>query len=556
MKKAILNTLFFILGLNLTYSQTTIGLIQRNTGSLDDGYVLFAPTGGTNTYLIDKCGKQVKSWASAYRPSQSCYLLPDGTLLRPGNANNTTFNAGGKGGIIQKIDWSGTVTWSYTISSTSECQHHDIKALPNGNVLAIVWESKTNTQAIAQGRNPALTTTTVWSEKIIEIQPSGLTGGTIVWEWHLWDHLVQDFDNAKPNYGVVASSPQLINLNYSASSNTTIGQDWIHLNSIDYNPTLNQILLSSHSFEEVWIIDHSTTTAEAASHTGGNSGKGGDVLYRWGNPQAYSNGTVANQKLFGQHNASWIESGLPYQNEIMIFNNGNGRTGGNYSTVEIINPPVSGFTYSATLPYLPTTTSWIYNAGNSATLYAQNVSGSQQLSNGNVLFCNGPSGVFKEVSSTGATLWEYVNPVNGTGIINQGTAPTQNLAFRCTFYPKNFAGFTGKTLVAGSTIENSNTVSTSCNFNSVGITKNTSDETIQIYPNPANEFITIKMQDVSKENLKIEVVDVTGKLVQETNVNQAEAEIILNIKTLTTGIYLIKINGANQSFTKRIVITD
>lgn len=199
--------LLLILITNNSFGQTTVGLMQHSSGTLDDGYILFAPIQNTTTYLIDKCGRQVKTWPSTYRPGQSCYILPDGTLLRSGNTNNTTFNAGGKGGIIQKIDWNGNVTWSYTVSSTLECQHHDIKALPNGNVLAIVWESKTNSEAIAQGRNPALTTTTVWSEKIIEIQPTGLTTGTIVWEWHLWDHLVQDFDNTKSNYGVVASNP-------------------------------------------------------------------------------------------------------------------------------------------------------------------------------------------------------------------------------------------------------------------------------------------------------------------------------------------------------------
>ncbi len=533
-------------------SQTTVGLIQRNTGSLDDGYVLFSPTGGTSTYLIDKCGKQVKSWASAYKPGQSCYILPDGTLLRPANANNTTFDAGGKGGIIQKIDWDGNVIWSYTISSAVECQHHDIKALPNGNVVAIVWESKTNTQAIAQGRNPALTTTTVWSEKIIEIQPVGLTGGTIVWEWHLWDHLVQDFDNTKPNYGSVASNPQLLNLNYSASSNTTIGQDWIHLNSIDYNPTLNQILLSSHSFDEIWIIDHSTTTAEAAGHTGGNSGKGGDVLYRWGNPQAYNNGTVANQKLFGQHNAYWIENGLPYQDQIMIFNNGNGRTGGNYSTIEIISPPVSGFTYSTTLPFLPNNTSWIYNAGNTNTLYAQNISGSQQLSNGNVLFCNGPSGVFKEVSSTGTTLWEYVNPVNTTGTINQGLVPSQNIVFRCTFYPKNYSGFVGKILTGGSTIENVNTVSGACNFNLLDIGEVTSNETADLYPNPTKDFIKLIFNNNAFKNVKL--LSLFGEIMYSADV--CTKDVSIPVASYSKGFYFVEISEGNSRRIFKIIVTN
>jgi Arylsulfotransferase (ASST)/Secretion system C-terminal sorting domain len=459
MKKHLLHVFLLISALPHIIAQTTVGLLKHDAGTLDDGYVLFAPIGSNTTYLIDKCGKQVKTWPSTYRPGQSCYILPDGTLLRPGNANNNTFNAGGRGGIIQKIDWNGNVIWSYTISDATKCQHHDVKALPNGNVLVIAWESKTNMEAIAQGRNPSMVPATVWSEQILEIEPVGANGGNIVWEWHLWDHLVQDYDATKPNYGVVNLNSKLINLNYKASAVTA---DWIHFNSIDYNQALDQILVSSHAFNEVWIIDHSTTTSQAASHIGGNSGKGGDILYRWGNPLAYNTGTTT--QFFGQHNAQWIQNGFPYQNQIIVFNNGNGRTGGNYSTVEIIDPPVSGYNYTNTLPYLPNTTSWIYNSGNPNGLYAQNISGAQQLSNGNVLFCEGPAGVFQEISSTGTLLWEYVNPVTNTGILSQGTTPSQNLVFRCNFYPSNYAGFVGKILAPGSTIENTNANTAVCNL--------------------------------------------------------------------------------------------
>ncbi len=107
--KKIYFSIVFLIGLFQVNSQT-VGLTQHDAGTLDDGYVLFAPNTSNTTYLIDKCGKQVKTWNSTFRPGQSCYILPDGTLLRTGNTNNTTFNAGGKGGIIQKIDWNGTVT--------------------------------------------------------------------------------------------------------------------------------------------------------------------------------------------------------------------------------------------------------------------------------------------------------------------------------------------------------------------------------------------------------------------------------------------------------------
>ncbi|WP_309641577.1 aryl-sulfate sulfotransferase [Flavobacterium sp.] len=540
---------FFALFLTslLNSNAQTVGLTQHNAGTLDDGYVLFAPNNANTTYLIDRCGRQVKTWNSAYKPGQSVYLLEDGTLLHTGLTANTTFNAGGKGGIIEKIDWNGNVIWSYTISDATKCQHHDAKMLPNGNVLVIAWEKKTNTEAFAFGRNSTLVPAVLWSEQILEIQPIGATGGNVVWEWHLWDHLVQDFDASKPNYSTIASNPQLLNVNYGASATVS---DWIHMNAIDYNPTLDQIVVSSHNLSEIWIIDHSTSTAQAASHSGGNSGKGGDFLYRWGNPQAYNNGTAADKKFFGQHNIHWIENGLPFENQLMVFNNGLARTGGNYSTVEIINPPVDGYNYTATLPYLPTSPSWIYNSGNPNNLFAMNISGAQQLSNGNVLICNGPSGIFTEVNNAGTTLWKYINPV-GTSIANQGSTPTQNMVFRCSFYPSNYSGFSGHILTTGNTIENSNVVSSSCNLTLA--TNDYTDNQIQIFPNPASDFIKIQINQ-NKGNLKIDLIDMVGKVIQSEIALAENNTLVFKTDAVSNGVYFIRINDNNLVKTFKVII--
>ena len=61
----------------------TVGLQLHSAGSADDGYVLLAPIAYTRTYLMDKCGREVHRWSSAYRAGQAAYLLPDGSLLRP-----------------------------------------------------------------------------------------------------------------------------------------------------------------------------------------------------------------------------------------------------------------------------------------------------------------------------------------------------------------------------------------------------------------------------------------------------------------------------------------
>ena len=111
MKIVFKSFLVFLSFANNLFSQATVGLLQQGVND-QPGYVLFAPIGYTKTYLIDKCGYEVHSWPSTYRPGNSVYFLPDGNLLRTGNTLNTTFSGGGKGGIIEKIDWNGNVIWS------------------------------------------------------------------------------------------------------------------------------------------------------------------------------------------------------------------------------------------------------------------------------------------------------------------------------------------------------------------------------------------------------------------------------------------------------------
>ena len=168
--------------------------------------------------------------------------------------------------------------------------------MPNGNILVLCWEYKSSIDAIMAGRDPsALADNELWPTYIMEVQPQGNNGINIVWEWYLWDHLVQDFDPSKPNYGVVANQAELLDINFYSGNGK---KDWLHCNSIDFNAQTDEIVISSRTLSEFYIIDHSTTTVEAASHSGGNSGKGGDFLYRWGNPQGYDNGISVNQELF------------------------------------------------------------------------------------------------------------------------------------------------------------------------------------------------------------------------------------------------------------------
>ena len=376
-----------------------------------DGYTLFAPMRSHSTYLINNSGEIIQIWDSNYPPGDAVYLLENGILLHtafPGF--NPTFMAGGIGGRVELLDINSNVLWEFRYSNDQYCLHHDVEMLPNGNILMIAWEYKTYAESIAAGRNPDLLFSgEMWPDHIIEVEPTGTSGGNIVWEWHVWDHLIQDYDPSKDNYGVVADHPELIDINFIG--NLILNGDWNHINSIEYNEEFDQILLGVNMFSEIWIIDHSTTTVEAASHSGGRYGEGGDLLYRWGNPRAYRAGGFEDQKIFHTHDAQWIESGCPGEGNILFFNNGQGRPEGDYSSVEEIIPPVDSngnYSYQPGLPYGPEDSIWEYFADNPSDLNAIIMSGTQRLPNGNTLICDGTMGIFYEVTYEKEIVWEYV----------------------------------------------------------------------------------------------------------------------------------------------------
>jgi predicted outer membrane repeat protein len=389
------------------------------------GYNLFAPLNSTNTYLMDNAGRTVFTWRCAYTPGQACYLLTNGLLFRTGRYQATTNfgNTGGMGGIVQLIDTAQVVRWEYICSSSNVQQHHDALLLPNGNALLVAWQRKSYAEAEAAGRNPALLGAgELWADSLLEVRTND---NAIVWEWHLWDHLVQDFDNTKLNFGVVSNHPELVDVNFGG---TALNADWTHINAVSYIPERDQLLVSVHNLHEIWVLDHSTTSAEAAGHAGGASGRGGDLLYRWGNPRAYDTGTTNSQRLFSQHNITSIPAGYPGAGRFLVFNNGGGRPGGNFSSVDEFIPPLTpAGLYSNTLgvAYAPTGSVWRYTDATPTNFYAANISGAQRLPDGNTLICDGPAGRFFEVNGHGDTVWSY---------------DYAGQVFRVTRYPTNYPG--------------------------------------------------------------------------------------------------------------------
>ena len=364
--------------------------------------------GQPTALLIDEAAQPVHTWNLVNPPGVSSYLDANGDILRA--YNDGSGGGVGAGGAIERRRFDGTLLWDYTPSVAGQ-QHHDIQELPNGNVLLVVTDVLTAQDIVNLGRDPAITTGPWNSERILEIQQTGPTSGQIVWEWRAIDHLVQDFDPSAPDFDVVAARPERIDVNYPANPATTL---WLHINGIDYNEQLDQIVVSCRNWSELWVIDHSTTTGEARGSTGGDQGKGGDLLYRWGNPAAYD--TAGPQQLANQHDVQWIRPGLPGAGNLLCFNNliGLVRGIGNASAVTELAPPVSPTGAYALTPgqaYGPAAPVWEYLAPVPTDFYSAIVSSAQRLPNGNTLVHSGQGNRSFELGLNDQIVWEVPVPM-------------------------------------------------------------------------------------------------------------------------------------------------
>ena len=222
---------------------------------------------------------------------------------------------------------------------------------------------------------------------------------------------------------------------------------------LEYNPELDQIIISSPDLDEIFIIDHSTTTEEAAGHTGGRWGKGGDYLYRWGNPLIYGRGDTLDRKLGGQHDVQWIDKGLPGEGNILVFNNNVPNVERGFSSVLEIKPPLNNLTYEITdgNAFGPEEPSWKYIAADTFSFVSPFISGAHRLSNGNTFICQGPKGRFFEVTPSGEVVWDYMTPYSGDFRMPDGTLPQPvgglvYATFRATHIPVDHPAIQGKDL--------------------------------------------------------------------------------------------------------------
>jgi hypothetical protein len=355
-----------------------------------EGYTFFPAGSKCNLYDINK--KLVQSWTCQSTIANNAWLLRDSSVV-VSLSDQGEWDSGGYqlGGRIQILTWDGTIVWDYLFRSSTHIPHHHLEPIYRTN---------------NPNEKPSflLISYTPFGDKITELKPTGATTAEILWEWVATDHTAPT--------GAGVNKPHLLDLRLGLFYGGE--PDWMHANWVSYNRRVDQIIIDVKNFNEILVIDHNITTAQARGHTAGRYGKGGDILYRWGCPANY--GVSGTQYFTQQHGGSWISdtmlgtnTPLPGAGNILAIDNlgkkvveikppGN-RTG--------VYPRGTGMAFGPAAPLWSCAVSDL----------AVNEGSVQRLPNGNTLICTGganwgvggSSSRIIEVSPAGQTVWSMSN---------------------------------------------------------------------------------------------------------------------------------------------------
>ncbi len=488
--------------------------IALNTPEALRGYALVENF--SSNYLVDNCGKVVHEWSNVSDTDLHAKLLPTGNLMYI--RNNTIYETRWDGShevVIQNFD------------NNLEFVYEVIK-LPNGNYLSLGRRGLNFSGFQDLGYPTNLGNPSV-VDVVIELDKDS---GEIVWEWNISDHVIQERDSTLPNYGKLSENPGKLNMDAISDYDWEFYESFM-INGMDYNPELDQIALSVRKIGEVCLIDHSTTTEEAKGSTGGVHGKGGDIIYRWGNPQNYDQGTASDRTLYFQHNPNWILHG-EHKGKMICYNNRLSTPWPTYSSAPIFDPvkDADGFYVKneneAFMPILPELK---YDQVSTGTeFYSGYTSAAKYLSNGTLMITEGVNGRIMEVDVDGSLLWEYIVPDVG-------------YVFRTEKYALDYPAFDGQNFVAGETIEFPPS-SYDCTDFATDV-KDLPDGEKMISLSYVDDFQTARIVSNSNVAYTYKVYDANGKLL--INNNNPVIENTIDLNQWVSGIYYFQaIDEKNQ----------
>jgi hypothetical protein len=210
-------------------------IVTNNTSDEEQGILItpITPIKKVNSFglvhLIDKQGLVLKEWKLDITPLNS-KLDSRGFLFILGEKEKVEKTTNGIYRHFQIRDKQNKIIWSYF----NKGLHHDFKILPNGNILFLVYSPQSPSLLKGKQKGKKLYKNKLWTEKIIEINPST---NEVTWEW----------ESHK-------------NIDLSKLRHISNRGDMFHANSIDYIDKFHStgkpaIMMSARTTSTVYIID-------------------------------------------------------------------------------------------------------------------------------------------------------------------------------------------------------------------------------------------------------------------------------------------------------------
>ena len=86
----------------------------------------------------------------------------------------------------------------------------------------------------------------------------------------------------------------------------------------------------------------------------------------------------------------------------------------------------------------------------------------------------------------------------------------------------------------------------------VGLEESTLNNLL-VYPNPANEMVMVDLTNIQEKVTEIQLVDLTGRVIQTEKVQENIKVYSMNISGLAKGTYTVVCKGINLSSTTRLI---
>jgi len=78
---------------------------------------------------------------------------------------------------------------------------------------------------------------------------------------------------------------------------------------------------------------------------------------------------------------------------------------------------------------------------------------------------------------------------------------------------------------------------------------------VVVFPNPASDLIAVQSDGITRDNLRVELYDLSGRLLQSTQILQGSTIAYFDAKTLYAGEYIIKISNDQEMLVKKVFVT-